>query len=223
MVGMEQLRGERARLMERLTTLEWLEALIDRGDMERDAYLNYLVCASRYAEQSPVVMAHAGARCINSHPEIGAYLLHHAEEERGHYLWAREDLRDLGCTDADATKRWPQTNCAAMIGVMHHCATVANPVGLLGWMYLLEAVGEDLGAAAADGLVRWLDGSPAIRFVASHAVTDVGHAQEMDEVIEAHVVAPQDWESILEVAAVVADLYVGMFDEAHRRAVGEWP
>lgn len=214
--AMDDLRGLRKSLIERIVALPWIAAVLDDQSLDIDSYRNYLVCAYKYAEHSPVVMALAGARTITSHPAIGSYLLHHAEEEAGHYLWAREDLADLDVDDDEIERRWPQTSCAAMIAVMHHTASVANPVGLLGWMYMLESVGEDLGTVAAEGLAGALAGSPALRFVAAHGVTDVGHAQEMDAVIETNVIGAQDWKAVLSTAQIVADLQVGMYSEVQR-------
>lgn len=215
---MDELRGLRASLMHDLVAIPGVAAVLERGELSTEFYANYLVSAYRYARESPVVMARAGARCITTHPAIGSYLLHHAEEEAGHYLWARDDLADLGFGDEDIETRWPLTSCAAMIAVMHHTASEANPVGLLGWMYLLESVGEDLGEAGTAGLSAALGGSSAVRFIGRHAVTDVGHAQEMDEVIATNVTDPDDWRAVLTTAKVVRDLYLGMFRDAGEAA-----
>lgn len=215
--GMERLRAHRRRVVERLVEVPWVAKGLAHGELDFDIYANYLVCAQRYAKHSPVVMALAGARVIDRHPAIGSYFLHHAEEEAGHWEWARSDLRALGYPDSIVDERWPQTNAAAMIGVMHHAASVDNPVALFGWMYLLEAVGEDLGTAGAESLTKALNGIDALTFVAAHGVADADHAQEMDEVIEREVVDPADWRAVLDTAAVIEDLYVGMFVEAETR------
>ena len=107
----------------------------------------------------------------------------------------------------------PVTSCAALIGYVHFVAGVANPVGLFGWMYVLEAVGEDLGTVLADQLKRALPDGHRHRFVAGHGVADVGHTHELAEQIAAHVRSDGDRRDVDRVADVVADLYVRMFQE----------
>ena len=100
-----------------------------------------------------------------------------------------------------------------MIGYVHYVAGVANPVGLFGWMYVLEAVGEDLGAALGERLKASFPGGLRHRFVAGHGLADVGHTHEIAEQIEKHVRDPDDRRDVDRVADVVAVLYVRMFQE----------
>src|SRR4051794_140767 len=69
------------------------------GAFDSAGYTRYLQNVYCYAQHSPVVMAMAAARCTGSHPELSAYLLHHAQEELGHDRWAFDDLRDLGLSE----------------------------------------------------------------------------------------------------------------------------
>ncbi|HEY2990418.1 MAG TPA: iron-containing redox enzyme family protein [Candidatus Binatia bacterium] len=181
------------------------------GSLDPRAYVRYLINAYNYAQYSPKVMAMAAARCIDTHPELGTYLLHHADEEQGHYRWALEDLRDLNVGETEARAARPAPACTAMIGYIHYIAGHANPVGLFGWMYVLESVGNDLGTAVAKRLQESLKGG--LRFVARHGVTDIGHAQELTEQIEKYVRREEDMRDVEYVAEVVADLYVHMFRE----------
>ena len=184
------------------------------GAFDTTAYVRYLLNAYYYAQYSPKIMALAASRCIDSHPDLGAYLLHHANEERGHDLWALEDLRDLGVNEAEARSARPVPACAAMVGYVHYVAGFSNPVGVFGWMYVLEAVGSDLGAVVADRLKTMVGGSTAgLRFVTGHGVTDVRHTDELARQIQDHVRRDQDLADVTHVAEVVADLYPRMFRE----------
>lgn len=183
------------------------------GTVNRDQYARYLANAWHYARNSPKVMAIASARCMDDHPELAAYLLRHAEEERGHDQWALADLRALGVKETSVRESAPVPACAAMIGYIHYVAGVANPVGLFGWMYILEAVGEDLGAAIAGKLKAAMPSDASHRFVTGHGVSDVGHTHELTEQIERHVRDKEDVRDVDRVADVVADLYVRMFRE----------
>ena len=63
-----------------------------------------------------------------------------------------------------------------MIGFEYFTAGYDNPVGLFGWLYVLESMGDDLGSqvSAAIDQALGLDGK-ALRFLAGHGINDVAH------------------------------------------------
>jgi len=141
---MEHLLEVRKQVLPELRDTKITKALF-AGTPDPRAYVRYLINAHYYAQYSPKVMAIAAARCMDTHPVLATYLLHHAGEEQGHEQWALEDLRDLNVNEAVVRTARPVPSCAAMVGSMHYIAGYANPLGLFGWMYVLEAVGDDLG------------------------------------------------------------------------------
>lgn len=104
-----------------------------------------------------------------------------------------------------------------MVGYTYFLAGTANPVALLGWMYILESVGADLGPDAVLGLRK--TGVP-LRFVQGHAEADVGHTAEMEGVISRLVTERTDQHDVLQAARVSAYLYVDMFRQLERDANG---
>jgi pyrroloquinoline quinone (PQQ) biosynthesis protein C len=208
---MEHLRQVRERVRRGLQQTALVRDAL-AGSFDGTRYARYLTNAFHYAGHSPKVMAIAAARCMDTHPELAAYLLHHADEERGHDQWALADLQDLGVDEALVRAAAPVPSCSAMIGFVHYVAGVANPVGLFGWMYVLEAVGEDLGTALGEKL-KSAAGGLRHRFVAGHGIADVGHTHEITEQIEKHVRSEGDRRDVDRVADVVAELYVRMFHE----------
>ena len=111
----------------------------------------------------------------------------------------------------------PVPACAAMVGYVHFLAGHANPVALFGWMYILEAVGNDLGTIVGKQLASGLGGAGGgkgpVRFVAGHGIADTDHTAELAEQIGAHVKTEADRADVAEAATVVADLYLRMFRE----------
>lgn len=208
------LRRLRQRVLSELTDVRAVKALLS-GKPDLTAYARYLANAYHYAQYSPKVMALAAARTTDSHPELSRYLLHHADEEQGHHRWALEDLSDLGVSQSEAEASRPVPACAAMIGYVHYLAAYANPVGIFGWIYVLEAVGSDLGATAAQRLQTMLGPRATdrgMRFVARHGTSDVDHTKDLTHQIETHI-RGGDLADVCYVADVIADLYVRMFRE----------
>ena len=207
-----RLKGIRAQVDGRLRGTRPVAAALGAG-IDRKTYVAYLSrVASQYAPHSPEVMSLAAGRCITSRPALGVYLLRHAADERGHNEWAADDLRDLKVTRAAAAAARPVPACAALIGYTHFLAARGNPVGLYGWMYVLEAVGADLGADVARALKRGDHGLPA-RFVGGHGAADRKHIKEIEDQIARHVTDPADQADVVEAAEVTADLYVRMFEQ----------
>ena len=156
----------------------------------------------------------AAARCMDTHPPLATYLLHHADEEQGHHQWALADLRDLNVSEEEVRETPPVPSCAAMVGYVHYVAAYANPVGLFGWMYVLEAMGNDLGTLVERQLTAVLGSSgKSTRFVARHGASDVDHTKDLSLHINEHVRREEDRRAVSHVADVVADLYTRMFRE----------
>lgn len=211
---MGHLVAVRQRVLAELNDVRAIKALFS-GKPDLAAYARYLVNAYHYAQYSPKVMALAAARTTDSHPELSRYLLHHADEEQGHHKWALADLLDLGVSETEARATRPVPACAAMIGYVHYVAAYTNPIGLFGWMYVLEAVGNDLGATAAKQLKAALGPKASdrgLRFVSRHGVSDADHTKDLSEQIEAHV-RGDDMADVCHVADVAADLYARIFRE----------
>jgi pyrroloquinoline quinone (PQQ) biosynthesis protein C len=210
---MEHLLRVRQRVLQELTGLTAIQQVL-AGEPDLALYGRYLTNVFHYACHSAEVIALAGARCARSHPDASRYLLHHAEEEMGHELWALDDLKALGIHDQAARATRPVPACAAMIAFEYYIAGRDNPVGLFGWLYVLEAMGDDLGKRVARGLQSGLgEARRGIKFVAGHGVADHDHTADLTRVITEHITAPEDIEDVQHVADVTADLYVRMFQQ----------
>lgn len=206
----EQLRKIRKSVDEQLRRLPLVQdALL--GKVGVNTYSHYLASvANQYAHHSPKVMCLAASRCINTHPELGQYLLKHAAEERSHNEWAHDDLCDQKVTEKEIQESHAVPACAAMIGYTYYLAGYANPIAIYGWMYILEAVGADLGPDALNGLQKQ---GVSVRFVGGHSTADQKHTQEIEDAIKQYVVSNQDQADVVQAAEVIADLYVRMFEQ----------
>lgn len=211
---MDHLREVRSNVNTQLREIPFVRSALN-GATDRDAYIAYLsLIANQYARHSPKVMALAASRCTDSHPEFAKYLFQHATEEQPHNEWAFNDLRDLGVSEAQIHAAKPVPSCAGLIAYSYFAAERGNPVGIFGWMYVLEAVGSDLGNEAGRavqkglGLVR----SKGLRFVKGHGAADQDHIKDIEKQIR-RIKDGTELAEIDHVADVVAALYVRMFLE----------
>ena len=246
---MDYLLKVRQQVLEGIKATDTLTNLI-AGKLEPRVYARYLTNVWHYAQHSAIVIGTAGSRCVTDDPALAHYLLHHAREELGHDQWALDDLAAMGIGE-DAVRASRPTpscaamvgvECAAMVGVEYYTAMHANPVGLFGWMYVLEAMGDDLGFLASDrhanpvGLFGWMYvleamgddlgflasdsisssmGLAGVKFLAGHGEADAEHTVDLTEQI-AENVRDGDAADVNHVADVIAGLYVRMFEEISR-------
>lgn len=208
---MEYLNKVREESRDALAHVAWIADAI-AGKPDAKLYARYLTNVWHYAQHSATVIGLAGSRCVLSHPPLAQYLLRHALEELGHDQWALDDLRTLGISEADVRKTRPVPACAAMIGYEYYVAGYGNPVGLFGWLYVLEAMGDDLGHIVANGFKEGLTLSDGVKFLAGHGEADVEHTRDIIEQIEKHI-KDTDLEEVHHVATVISDIYIRMFHE----------
>lgn len=112
------------------------------------------------------------------------YLEHHIAEERGHDAWLVEDLEALGVHRDRVLRRLPSPTIAALVGAQYYWVQHVHPVGLLGYMALLEGyppTPHDIARVqAATGY-----GPGAFRTLRLHADLDAHHGDDLDHLLDA--------------------------------------
>lgn len=152
--------------------------------IQRPQYVAFIHDVYCYAQHSAQVIASAGVRLASSHPEMAAYLFAHAGEELGHDKWAHRDLLDLGLTSEQIVDTQPTGACLRMIAFEYLFATQLNPVGLFGWMLVLESLGGRVGGRAATGIDKALHlQGKGLSFLAGHGDADAHHSEDLYRVI----------------------------------------
>ena len=209
---MEYLIKIRQRVVEDIQQTPFVSRVLE-GHPQREHYVRYLTNVWHYARHSACVIGMAGANCVlRQQAELADYLLHHAREELGHEEWVLDDLRALGEDPSEVVNTRPVPACAAMVGFEYYTAMHANPVGLFGWLYVLEAIGDDLGHICGDHMAKAFDVPDGVKFLKGHGDADEQHTKDLTEQITNNV-SDADRPDIHHVADVVGDLYVRMFQE----------
>jgi len=170
-----------------------------------------------YAQHSSQVIAIAGSRLALSHPNMAEYLFRHASEELGHDEWAKSDLLDLGLTKEEVNAISPSSACLNMIGLEYFYAAHANPVGLFGWMFVLESLGSSVGGSMADALDKALrlEGK-GLYFLRGHAEADAHHSEDLYRIISAGVLVEDDRLPFDRMYSESLDIYCRILDNAHQ-------
>jgi len=193
--------------------------------LARELYAPYLAVGRYVAAGMIHLMETALARARDLAPEdpvaarLAAYLERHIPEERhgeepgGGIL---EDLAALGI-DTEAVRAQPAPpKIAALIGATYYWILHAHPVAVLGYLQL-EAFQPDI--ASIEHLIE-TTGLPRAGFrqLLLHAQLDVGHARELEQVIDSLPLEP--WHerliglSALHTISLLTDAFLDVVDGA---------
>lgn len=190
---------------------------LKQGSITLEQYRAYMSDVYCYALQSSQVIALAGSRLVLSHPLLAQYLFRHAEEELGHDKWAATDLAALGLSPSEVKKIVPSSPCIRMIGFEYYYAAHANPIGLFGWMFVLESLGGKIGSGIARAIDQTLKlNGKGTYFLEGHGDADAQHSEDLVSVIDQSVTSPDDVETFLYTAAESESLYQDILDHAYQ-------
>ncbi|WP_250518594.1 iron-containing redox enzyme family protein [Caballeronia sp. ATUFL_M1_KS5A] len=136
----------------------------------RDVFLRNLIFIHNVIAASESLLR---AACDRSIGEMKAYFAEHLKEEAGHAFWLRNDL---ATADIDVAALPVLPEAVAMAGSQYYLIHHVDPVGLLGYMAVLECFPID--AAALDKLEE-IHGKELCRTLRYHAEHDVSHGTDV--------------------------------------------
>lgn len=208
------LRSLQDKVSARINSTDIVQNL-EQGGLTIDQYRSYMADVYCYALHSAQVIATAGSRLALSHPPLAQYLFRHAEEELGHDKWAGSDLQDLGLSPSGIRDIVPSSPCMRMIALEYYYAVHANPVGLFGWMFVLESLGGKLGSGIAAAIDHTLQlGGKGTYFLRGHGEADAHHSEDLFSVISGNIKSVEDKAAFLYMARESEDLYCAILDNA---------
>ena len=188
-----------------------------RSERVRELYPRYLVLSHGIIRASVPLMAAARdrARALRDDPVaalVADYCEQHIEEELGHDEWLLEDLELLGVDPDGVRDGPPSAGVAALVGAQYYWIHHVHPVGLLGYVLLLE--GWPPTTRTVDELRRRTGFPPgAFRTLLAHADLDPHHGAELDAVLDALPLRPEQRELLGLSALTSADGLAAAFEE----------
>ncbi len=213
-----QLEALQQRIVNSITTHPLIQA-IPRKELELAQYRTFMKDVYSYAKHSPQIIALTAVRLFEKSPDLARYCVGHAAEEVGHDKWAASDLRDLGMTDQDIKDVRPSSPCLRLIGLEYFYAQHLNPMGMIGWMFVLESLGGNVGNSLAASIDEALElKGKGTYFLGGHGEADIEHSKDLFEVIAATVKEPLDVEAFERMALEGEQLYCSMMDHAFATA-----
>ncbi|WP_105102250.1 iron-containing redox enzyme family protein [Microbulbifer pacificus] len=160
-------------------------------------------------------IARAVSSITSEHLELRSRFLEHARTEHRDYEMLARDYVSVG-GDAAALRAGRQNiGTRALSAWMFQRAGAADPLDLLGAMFIIEGLGKHFAGLFARALQQHLQLGPhQVSFYRYHAEHDEDHLGELQEVLESGVLANDGLaERILETARVTGRLYLLQLEE----------
>jgi hypothetical protein len=111
------------------------------------------------------------------------YLVKHIDEEREHAAWIEQDLASLGTSAAALADRIPPANLASAVGAHYYWIKHYHPAAVMGYVAVLEGAAPRL-SWVEDLMARTRLPAQAFRTLRLHAAVDVGHARDLDALLD---------------------------------------
>jgi hypothetical protein len=118
------------------------------------------------------------------------YLVHHIPEERGHDDWLLEDMRALGLDAAEVVRQPPSPLVAELVGAQYYWINHCHPVGLLGYIAVIEGYPPDV-AAVTELTNRSGYPKEAFRTFLKHAHLDPRHRDDLNHLLDRLPLEPE--------------------------------
>lgn len=176
-------------------------------------YQKILLTIFHQTEDSSGTFALAAGFLPPSRFEARSYLMHHAEEEKHHWEWILEDLANTNYDGPDPRKGFPSPATAAYIS-FNYATAMRFPIGRLAIAATLESIGARYGAESARRLMEQLNLQlNQVRFFEGHGDTDIGHTQDILDVLDRSALSAEEWNQMCHISEVAGQLYRNMYAE----------
>lgn len=154
-----------------------------KDQYSRTQYRNLLLMLFHQTFNGPSAFALAGGLSSPDDHEWRDYLLAHAAEEASHWKWILEDLEACGYKGEDPRLSLPPAETADYIA-LNYFVSLRCPPARLGIALFLESVGPRFGQTYIPMLAKQAEvDHSAMKFFASHTVTDADHEQTLVSLI----------------------------------------
>lgn len=187
---------------------------LTRGRFELADYRAFLMNMRQQVKDGSLWMARAASSIDEARLELRSTLMRHAVTEHRDFRMLETDYVASGGKLEDIQNAEKNIGSEALSSWMFHQASLPNPFGLLGAMFIIEGLGS-IKAAEWGRLAQRRLGLPpdAVTFLLYHGENDAEHMDEFAEMLR--MVLPDEATAtrIVTCARVTARLYVLQIEE----------
>lgn len=184
-----------------------LRRLLD-GSFTRDDYRKVLLNLRQQVVEGSRWIARAASSFDSGFLEVRSLVLSHAKDEHRDYELLDADFVQAGGS-AEAISSTPKNiGSEALHGYLMYRASLPNPLGLIGAMFIIEGLGEKMAKSWADAIGRQTGlGGEGTRFLNYHAQNDEAHLAKLHHMLTLQALTESVSEDVVKTAKVVGRLY----------------
>jgi 3-oxoacyl-[acyl-carrier-protein] synthase-3 len=187
---------------------------LDLGTFTRDDYRKLLL----HLRQQVIEGSRWISRCASSfdreHSDLRSVVLRHAQDEHLDYQVLEQDFVAIGGDLEQLRAQRRNAGSEILHGYLMYRASEANPVGLLGAMWIIEGLGEKMAADWAQRIEK-LTGfdTQCTRFLRYHAANDDRHLDKLYGLVDRICRTEQVSDDVATTASIVGRLYAMQLEE----------
>lgn len=138
----------------------------------------------------------------------------HAQDEHRDYQMLERNYVSVGGKLEDITNAQKNIGSEALSAFIFHQASRENPVDLIGSMFIIEGLGNQLAGQWASQIKQTLKLSDEqVSFLAYHSANDESHLGKIESLINAEWMTQEIAERIVKTAKITARLYLLQLEE----------
>ena len=187
---------------------------LTRGRFELADYHAFLIQLRQQVQDGALWMSRAASNIDVAHLELRSTLMRHAVAEHRDFRLLEADFVASGGALETIQAGRKNIGSEALSAWMFHQASIPNPFGLLGAMFIIEGLGS-IKAAEWGRRVRVRLSLPpqAVSFLLYHGENDSEHMQTFAEMLAPVATCPATAARIVRCAEVTARLYALQIEE----------
>lgn len=185
---------------------------LHRGDFTPSDYLALLRNLRPQVVEGARWIARAASNMTDF--ELRSLFIGHAQDEHRDFRMLERNYVSVGGNLEDITQAAKNIGSEALSAFIFHQASQANPIDLIGSIFIIEGLGNQLAAKWANQIERTLNlEKEQVSFLAYHGVNDGSHLEKLEAMLNADWMTAHIGDRIVKTARITARLYLLQLEE----------
>lgn len=198
------------RRLNRVPIIERLES----GNFTIEDYRELLLNLRQQVIEGSRWISRGASSFDRDYSDVRSIVIGHAREEHKDYEILEKDYVAAGGDIEDIMSRGRNLGSEALHGYLMYRASQANPVSLIGAMWIIEGLGQKMAVNWADRIEQLTKPhTNHLNFLRYHGENDENHMTKLYELLDRVCQSETDTATIVKTARVVARLYAMQLEE----------
>jgi hypothetical protein len=186
---------------------------LENGHFDKGDYLNLLRNLRQQVIEGSRWITRAASSFDREFSDVRSMVIGHAKEEHKDYEFLEQDFVKAGGALEDIQGAPRNVGTEALHAFLMYKASRANPIDLIGAMWIIEGLGQKMADAWADRIASLTGFDGAVNFMRYHGENDEAHMQKLYRLLDRVCSSPESSDAICKTAKAVGRLYQLQLEE----------